>query len=246
MWPNDLTTPTCVPWGYKTMSSYIWGVNNDSGSLLTLTAGADTAWACDCRHDHDSTSINSWLDSTDQTKTACTSDNRFLWGNWEFRANPNVPYDQFWITSGHPSIAVDPKELKRMAFDRRRQALIPPMKATRFGLPKADDLAELKARQLLKSFIGGERFRRYLKDGFISVTSPVTSLVYQIFPGYRSVVVRDKGKRTASCCIVFKHEKLPPTDWVIMRMALIIADETTFYEKANVSGQIPERLRKVA
>ena len=135
---------------------------------------------------------------------------------------------------------------KKMEMARRRQALLPSAGATRFGLRQTNDIAELRARQLLKSLIGGEMFRRYLKDGFISITSPVTGLVYQIFPGHKNVVVRDKGTRASSCCIVFKDSKLPPTDWVIMRMSLILADEQMFYQKANVYGAIPERIRAVA
>jgi len=224
-----------------------WSSDNCANTSLTLPTYAGT---CDSTNnytiDYDSTSIDAWMGSGTAQTGSSAQDNQIAWGSWEWRSDDRVPNGQFWICSGHGSIVADPKMLKKAEMERRRRELLPSAGATRFGLPQTDNLAELKARQLLKSFIGGERFRRYLKNGFISVTSPVTGLVYQIFPGHRSVVVRDKGKRTASCCIVFKDKSLPPTDWVVMRMSLIIADETTFYEKANVSGQIPERLRKAA
>jgi len=239
------TSPTIAPQSYKSASNYIWQTDSTAGQL-TLPTAATTVWTNEYNVTLDSSNTyDSWLDNT-PTGTGATADNQITWAGWHWVSDPGVPNGQFWITSGHSSIVADPKMLKKAEMARRRQALLPSAKATRFGLPKTDNFAELKARQLLKSFIGGERFRRYLKDGFISVTSPVTGLVYQIFPGHQSVVVRDKGKRTASCCIVFRDTSLPPTDWVIMRMSLIMADETTFYEKANVSGQIPEQLRRAA
>lgn len=211
-----------------------------------LPTAAGIAWDTDNTTGYDPTSIDRWFDPGTGETDSLHSGNNLTLNNIRIWSNPDVPYGQAWIITGDSSIVVDPKELKLMEFNRRRQALLPSAKATRFGMPRTDNFAELRARQLLKSFIGGARFKRYLKDGFISITSPVTGLVYQIFPGHRSVVVRDKGKRTASCCIVFKDHRLPPTDWVVMRMSLIVADETLFYEKANVSGSIPERIKRVA
>jgi len=241
MGPTSLTG-SALRRSYQMTSDYVWSTDSTRGSLL-LPSNGDNYWQVTTVS---SATVNTtwWLASS--TGTAATAD--WLSGNtWEltFDYNYEGTARYFSIIKGN-TFTADPRAIKKMEMARRRNALLPSAKATRFGLAHTEDPAELKARQLLKTFIGGERFRRYLKDGFISITSPVTGLVYQIFPGHRQVVVRDKGTRTASCCIVFKDNSLPPTDWVIMRMSLIMADEKTFYQKANVSGTIPERLRIAA
>lgn len=188
---------------------------------------------------------NTAWDALLNNRTDRLGSNDMLWLNEFDAANASSDYN-YTTVIGYDNIIIDPEQLRRYEKQSRYAALLPSAKATRFGLPKTDNFAELKARQLLKALIGGGRFRRYLKDGFISITSLRTGLGYQIFPGHRSVVIRDKGRKHCTACIVFKDSGLPPTDWVIMRMSLIFADETTFYEKANISGSIPEQIRRAA
>lgn len=246
MGPTSLTSPTYSPTRVHRINYWWESSNNDR---TDGTAGRNDLWV-DSGHDYtcgwDNATSSSWY-----SITATASANTSI--PYDIHVNRWVPQGTIYVCTGRIDIdlqgfnfQLDPKERKRQELLRRRMEKIPQLRVTRFGLGLPETVAEAKARELLRSFIGGERFRRYLKDGFITVKSPRTGLIYQIFPGHKSVIVRDKGRRTASCCIVFKDHDLPPTDWVVMRLSLIVADETTFYEKANVSGEIPEQIRRAA
>lgn len=97
---------------------------------------------------------------------------------------------------------------------------------------------EDKARQLLLRFIGPMRFRKYLRDGFVSYKGKSGKL-YQIFPSNQMTKVWEYGELIESLCVCLEDQMsggrhIPPTDAIIMRMLMLEHSEELFRSKCNV------------
>lgn len=228
-------SPTYTP---KLIKSY----SNSWYASVTIDAGTATTYPTNYGTADDNATWADWYLNFETGATATNNSIEFSLIGGSSQTLVWQPY----IIIGSQGIIWDPRAAKIAAFKAAREAKIVKPNITRESLRPTEDFAENKARLLLRSLIGAERFRRYMKDGFLSVKSPRTGLVYQVFPGHRSVVVFEDGKKTASCCIVFQDNKIPPTDWVVMRVAFLVSDEVAFFRTANVTGQVPERVRMAA
>lgn len=103
------------------------------------------------------------------------------------------------------------------------------------------DIREERARETLRRVIGNDKFRNFLKNGFVSVRAR-SGLNYQIFPGHGFTSVFDKGKMVERLCVVLQGG-FPPTDSLIMRYLLILNNEKQFRDLANkhsVINQLPK------
>lgn len=101
---------------------------------------------------------------------------------------------------------------------------------------------ELVALQLLRGLVGPDEFRRYLKQGFVSVKGP-SGLVYQI--GRRELIkVWDKDALVATLCVHLKgwHDK-PPTDEVVAKMLIAEMDEPDLWKRSNKRFRNVDRAR---
>jgi len=100
--------------------------------------------------------------------------------------------------------------------------------------PVAIDItaAEARARATLRRIVGEDKFRQFLKRGFVTLRSPKTGLVYQIFPGHRQTAVWKDGNAVEELCVVLPH-KYPPTDALLIRYLLILNDEKDFRNRCN-------------
>lgn len=96
------------------------------------------------------------------------------------------------------------------------------------------DLREIRARETLQRVIGEERYRSFLKKGFISVRAK-SGLFYQIYPGHDFTKVYDNGKMIDRYCVVM-NGGFPPTDSLIMRYLLILNNEEMFKSYAVKHG----------
>jgi hypothetical protein len=114
----------------------------------------------------------------------------------------------------------------------------------RSGLGRCD-AAEQKARDLLMRFIGIKRFRRYMRDGFITHIAK-SGRTYQIFPSHGHTMVRENGKVVEKLCLCVNG--LPPTDSVVMRLLLLQHSEDTFrfHEKIKVWKGARDRMARAA
>ncbi len=96
----------------------------------------------------------------------------------------------------------------------------------RTPLSYATDIREQCARETLRRVIGDEKFRNFIRNGFISVRAK-SGLVYQIFPAHNRTNVYKSGDLIELLCVVLIGN-FPPTDSLIMRYLLILNDETEF------------------
>jgi hypothetical protein len=97
---------------------------------------------------------------------------------------------------------------------------------TRVAMPIPQDVREMRARETLHRVLGDDKFRRFLKTGFVSVRAK-SGLIYQIFPGHGITKVFRDGQQIERLCVVLRGN-FPPTDSLIMRYLLILNDENKF------------------
>lgn len=112
---------------------------------------------------------------------------------------------------------------------KKRQA---PGIIIRNALRPASNNQEIRARETLRRVVGDEKFKDFLKKGFVSVQGR-SGKVYQIFPGHGMTNVYLNGERIEKLCVVMKGN-FPPTDSLIMRYLLILNCEEDFRNKSIV------------
>jgi hypothetical protein len=105
---------------------------------------------------------------------------------------------------------------------------------TRPGLAATADFREMRARDTLAKLIGEERFRRFLRDGFVSCRAK-SGRTYQIFPGSKFTRVFQDGKEQPRLCVVLRGN-FPDTDSLIVRYLMILNNEDGFRKLAINQG----------
>ena len=109
-----------------------------------------------------------------------------------------------------------------------RQA--PTIIGSRRSMRIAEDPREARARETLLRVLGEEKYRGFMRNGFVSVRGK-SGKVYQIFPGSGMTKVYQNGQMIDRLCVVLEGS-FPPTDSLIMRFLLILNDEAEFYRLA--------------
>ena len=132
-------------------------------------------------------------------------------------------------TGGYCDKPLTPAERMRQVMKGR---LGPTIIIARKPVLSASEMREVRARTTLRRILGEDKFRAFLRNGFISVRAK-SGLIYQIFPGHGQTVVIDKGRKVEKLCVVLQGG-FSPTDEIIMRYLLILNDETNFRAYANV------------
>jgi len=122
------------------------------------------------------------------------------------------------------AVQVDPKDVIRNIIRSRTSPAIHTRKRTTPKRPL--DIRERRARETLHRLIGERNFRRFLRNGFISITAK-SGLVYQIYPGHGITAVWKDGKMIERLCVILKGD-FPPTDSILMRYLMILSSEDEF------------------
>ncbi len=132
-------------------------------------------------------------------------------------------YNAYYLTQ----ICKSPQEkLKDILKERLSPRII-----TRKHLDRSTDVREERARDTLKRLIGDNKYRLFVKHGFVSVKQPKSGKVYQIFPGHGITQVYKDGQMIERLCVVLKGN-FPPTDSVIVRYLMILNNEEEFSKLA--------------
>jgi hypothetical protein len=137
--------------------------------------------------------------------------------NWYYR----------WGAGEYKTVRKSPEQKLREILQRRQSPLVI---TSRKSMPEPSDIREIRARETLKRVLGDDKFKSFLKKGFISVRAK-SGLVYQIFPAHGITAVYRDGEMTERLCVVLKGD-FPPTDSIIMRYLLILNDERDFRKHA--------------
>ena len=120
--------------------------------------------------------------------------------------------------------------------DRFRQIIqsrqCPLFISSRTPVRAASEERELRARQTLRRVLGDDGFKRFLRNGFVSVRSN-SGKVYQIYPGHGMTIVYNHGTPIEKLCVVLRGD-FTPTDSLLTRYIMILHDENHFRSYANV------------
>ncbi len=124
-----------------------------------------------------------------------------------------------------------PQERLREILQRRQAPMV---FVSRKPIVAAVDPREMRARETLRLCLGEEKFRSFIKNGFVTARGK-SGLVYQIFPGHGITAVYKNGQMVERLCVVFRGD-FPPADSLIMRFLLILNDEDEFRSHAIKHG----------
>jgi hypothetical protein len=103
------------------------------------------------------------------------------------------------------------------------------------GLQPTEDFRELRARETLAKVIGEDKFRRFVRDGFVTCRAK-SGRTYQIFPGSSFTRVYYEGKEEDRLCVVLEGN-FPPTDSLIVRYLMLLNEESRFRNLAVNQGR---------
>jgi hypothetical protein len=203
-------------WGYKAKNNLIkeiWGYNDNSS-----TDACTTNWL---KYDYgtDATTVN--------VKRVCNDMEQIM-----FRWN-TICDGKRWREV--PARRLTPEEQLKEILQKRQAPLVI---AARKTIDHTSDLREMRARETLKRVLGDEKFKSFIKKGFVSVKAK-SGLVYQIFPAHGITAVYRDGEMVERLCVVLRGE-FPPTDSLIMRYLLILNDEKDFRKHA-IKHQVIQR-----
>lgn len=90
----------------------------------------------------------------------------------------------------------------------------------------ASDFREQRALETLSKVVGPEKYRRFIRDGFVTARAK-SGRSYQIFPGGGFTRVYKDGIEIERLCVVLQGD-FPPTDSLILRYIMILNDEERF------------------
>lgn len=133
-------------------------------------------------------------------------------------------------------LTTPPKTLEQRIKELLRQRVAPPIYTHAKPLGFTKDLREIRARETLHRVLGDDRYKSFLKKGFISVIAK-SGLIYQIFPGHDFTKVYNRGIMVDRYCVVLQGG-FPPTDSLIMRYLMILNNENQFKSYAVKHGAV--------
>lgn len=100
---------------------------------------------------------------------------------------------------------------------------------------KTEDVPERRARETLRKIIGEEKYRLFLKKGYVCATNRKSGNTYQLFPGYQKTKLFQNNKHVDTLCVVLRGD-FPPTDSLIVRYLMVLNNEAEFLKLAIRSG----------
>lgn len=217
----ELATSSAATIKYKYPSNNCWSYNNEG----TTTSNNWYSYDYDC----------------------ATTNNNLI--NWKqvVKIIKKYPYgtaattSDCWTWDSCNSVPAQSPEDRLKTIIQQRQA--PAFIRSRKHLETPTDIREVRARETLQRVLGDQKFRSFIKNGFVSVRAK-SGLVYQIFPGHDITKVYRDGKLTERLCVVLKG-RFPPTDSLIMRYLLILNDEQDFRKHAISHGVYNNNRREI-
>lgn len=148
-----------------------------------------------------------------------------------------APTVNIYYNYGTPGYLATPaKTLEQRIKELLRQRIAPPIYTHAKPLGFTKDLREIRARETLHRVLGDDRYKSFLKKGFISVIAK-SGLIYQIFPGHDFTKVYNRGIMVDRYCVVLQGG-FPPTDSLIMRYLMILNNEEQFKSYAIKHGAV--------
>jgi len=194
---------------------------------------AKTAWTLydDCS---DTSTLDDW-NTIDYGTNAVSMTAKQVYRQIREVLNGNSWYYKW--DQGCTIVRSDPKRRLREILQSRQAPLVI---SSRKSMPHPSDIREQRARETLRRVLGDDKFRRFIRHGFVSVKAK-SGLVYQIFPAHGITNVYREGEKVERLCVVLRGD-FPPTDSLIMRYLLILNDERDFRKHAIEHKVYPKKM----
>lgn len=166
--------------------------------------------------------------------------NTYTWDTYPETTTTSIKYGYYKCTgyfsgnstSDNFSFTWKEPESPRSRLRREiRERCAPTIILGRTAIQSEADQREFRARETLRVILGEEKYRAFLRNGFVSVRAK-SGKIYQIFPGHKMTNVYLNGQLVERLCVVLQGN-FPPTDSLIMRYLLILNDEQDFHMQAN-------------
>jgi hypothetical protein len=141
---------------------------------------------------------------------------------------------QAWYTS-------KPKTAQEKLQEIIQARHTPAIHTKRQGISVSADPREIKAHDTLQLLIGHQRYRQYLKNGYVTIHNRQNGKTYQVYPGTKFTHVYDHGQREPDLCIYLAHD-FPPTDQLIAKILLIQTDPNHYHRIANKHQPRPQTI----
>jgi len=187
-----------------------------------------------------------------QSTQATTTWNSITTDNYTTHAWPTATNDWYhnydtenrtWTLTNLPRLWYPSKsktaQEKLQQIIQARQS--PHIHTNRKSITTPTDPRETRAHDTLQLLIGPQRYRQYLKNGYVTIHSHQNNKTYQVYPGTKFTHVYDKGKREQDLCIYLAHD-FPPTDQLIAKILLIQTDPNHYHHIANKHRPNPTTL----
>jgi len=97
------------------------------------------------------------------------------------------------------------------------------------------DIREQRARETLLLIIGLDKFRSFLRNGFVTAQNRRSGRVYQIFSEHGITCVYENGRMIERLCVVLKGD-FPSTDGVIVRYLMALNNEDQLWSLSIKHG----------
>jgi len=177
------------------------------------------------------TSVTPWI--------KCMKDNQIITTEVDYVSNTNIDY-----VSNNEYVWIPPSREEKLRAQIQANLRPHLLRAARTDsdhtalMSQNNDMAEQRARLLLRDMIGEEAFRQYLKRGFITCQGP-SGIRYRVTGGQNKIVAYMKNAQGRyvpfeELCIVVT-EPMPFTDWVIWRKLMCEGDEFALRKIANIT-----------
>jgi hypothetical protein len=198
----------------------IYNYINNSKSYIKKLADRTTVTSPYKAYCASCTATSSWANDDSSYNNYFIKSRDYVWeNNWNNRDT--------WTAPVVPPISLSDR-FRQIIQSRQSPLFIP----SRTPIKTAAEEREMRARQTLCRMLGDDGFRRFLRNGFVSVRAN-SGKVYQIYPGHGMTVVYDRGTPIEKLCVVLRGD-FTPTDSLITRYVMILHDEADFRALANV------------
>jgi hypothetical protein len=137
-----------------------------------------------------------------------------------------------WAIKYNSDYSYRPKTAREKLQEIIQARITPAIHTQRQPVSISQDPREVKAHDTLRLLIGLQRYRQFLKNGYVTIHSQQNGKTYKVYPGTKFTHVYDHGQREQDLCIYLAHD-FPPTDQLIAKILLIQTDPNHYHRIAN-------------
>ena len=211
-----------------TTNSYSVAWNYATSNWTTSASGPIyySKWFTDAEDNNYSKNYQTWATASNTYILDTTTTDTNGWAV-QSAAGWAIKYEYDWNR-----MRLRPKTAREKLQEIIQARITPAIHTRRQPIATPQDHREIKAHDTLQLLIGPQRYRQFLKNGYVTIHSQQNGKTYQVYPGTKFTHVYDHGQREQDLCIYLAHD-FPPTDQLIAKILLIQTDPNHYHRIAN-------------